>query len=74
MNQPLRGQFDIDEVEPWCYPKGALSEFCRWLREIHNGDGKFAEFLTRKVQDKELPTSLAQLAVAVFEEEGRLTR
>lgn len=53
--------------EPWCYPEAALGEFRRWLREDYIGDGKFTKYITTKVQNKELPASFAQLAIAAYE-------
>jgi hypothetical protein len=55
--------------EPWCYPDAALGEFRRWLREDYIGVGKFAKYITGKVQQRELPTSFAQLAIAAYQGE-----
>jgi hypothetical protein len=55
--------------EPWCYPDAALGEFRRWIREDYVGEGKFAKYITGKVQQKELPASFAQLAIAAYQGE-----
>lgn len=55
--------------EPWCYPDAALGEFRRWLREEYIGEGKFTKYITTKVQQKELPASFAQLAIAAYQGE-----
>lgn len=52
--------------EPWCYPDAALAEFRRWLRENYVGEGKFQKYIEGKVQQKELPASFAQLAIAAY--------
>lgn len=52
--------------EPWCYPDAALGEFRRWVREDYIGAGKFAKYVTGKVQQKQLPPSFAQIAVAAY--------
>lgn len=52
--------------EAWCYPEAALGEFRRWFREIYIGEGKFAGYLLQKVNQKALPVSFAQLAIAAY--------
>lgn len=52
--------------EPWCYPDSALGEFRKWLRETYIGEGRFKAYIAQKVQQKELPASFAQLAVAAY--------
>lgn len=52
----------------WCYPDSALGEFRRWMREHYIGDGKFTRYLTKKVAEKKLPPSFAQIAVAAYTE------
>ena len=50
----------------WCYPEVALGEFRRWLREDYIQGGKFAKYITGKVEQKQLPASFAQLAIAAY--------
>ena len=52
--------------EAWCYPEAALGEFRRWFRETYIGDGKFASYVLQKAQQKKLPVSFAQLAIAAY--------
>jgi hypothetical protein len=52
--------------EAWCYPEAALGEFRRWFRETYIGDGKFEAYLLQKVEQKALPPSFAQLAIAAY--------
>lgn len=52
--------------EAWCYPEAALGEFRRWFRENYIGEGKFAKYLLQKVEQKKLPASFAQLAIAAY--------
>jgi hypothetical protein len=47
-------------------PGNALGEFRRWLREEYIGAGKFAKYLDSKEQQKQLPASFAQLAIAAY--------
>ncbi|MCU0892741.1 MAG: hypothetical protein MUD06_00210 [Rhodospirillales bacterium] len=47
-----------------CYPLEALAEYRRWLQEIYLEGGKFSEYLRAK--KKEIPPSVAQLAIARF--------
>ena len=54
---------------PWCYPDSALGEFRRWMREVYIGDGKFSRYLSKKIADKILPPSFAQIAVSAYTEE-----
>lgn len=55
--------------EAWCYPEAALGEFRRWFRETYIGEGKFERYLLQKVQQKALPPSFAQLAIAAYSPE-----
>jgi hypothetical protein len=50
----------------WCYPEMALGEFRRWLRENYIQGGKFAAYINTKVQQRALPASFAQLAIAAY--------
>lgn len=50
----------------WCYPEAALPEFRRWMRENYIGGGKFANYISNKVKQKELPASFAQLAISAY--------
>lgn len=52
--------------EAWCYPDSALGEFRRWFREAYVGQGKFERYLLQKVEQKRLPVSFAQLAIAAY--------
>jgi hypothetical protein len=52
--------------DAWCYPESALGEFRRWLREKYIAEGKFRKYLEKKVRDKQLPVSFANIAVAVY--------
>jgi len=52
--------------EPWCYPEAALGEFRRWLRETYIGGGKFARYVEGKVAQKQLPPSIAQIAISTY--------
>lgn len=62
-------QADSNPQEPWCYPDSALGEFRRWLREDYIGKGKFSHYLQTKVDQKQLPASFVQLAIAAYTEE-----
>jgi hypothetical protein len=64
-----RPQSASNPQEAWCYPEAALGEFRRWFREAYVGEGKFAAYLLNKVQQKALPASFAQLAIAAYTEE-----
>lgn len=50
----------------WCYPDEALAEFRRWMRETYVGEGKFISYIESKVQQKQLPPSFTQLAIAAY--------
>ena len=52
--------------EPWCYPERALGEFRRWLREEYIEGGKFAKYIEGKVAQRQLPPSIAQIAVSAY--------
>lgn len=52
--------------EAKCYPDAALPEFRRWFREEYIKGGKFENYIKKKVKDKALPPSFAQLAVAAY--------
>ena len=52
--------------EPWCYPDAALGEFRRWLPEDYIGEGRFQKYIEGKVQQKQLPASFAELALAAY--------
>ena len=47
-------------------PDAALAEFRRWIREDYIGEGKFQKYIEGKVQQKQLPASFAQLAIAAY--------
>jgi len=49
-----------------CYPESALGEFRKWLREKYIGEGKFENYITGKVKQKELPVSFVQLAISAY--------
>ena len=55
----------------WCYPESALGEFRTWLRDDYIGKGKFAKYLTDKVEQKALPVSFAQIAIAAYSGEDQ---
>jgi hypothetical protein len=50
----------------WCYPEMALGEFRRWLRENYIFGGKFSAYINKKIQQKALPASFAQLVVTAY--------
>lgn len=52
--------------EPWCYPDSALGEFRRWMRDSYIGEGKLLTYINKKVQEKALPASFAQIAVLAY--------
>lgn len=52
--------------ESWCYPLGALGAFREWLRDVYIEGGKFSSYLDGKVKRRELPPSVAQLAIATL--------
>jgi len=52
--------------QAWCYPEMALGEFRRWFREDYVKGGKFAAYIGTKVQQRALPASFAQLAIAAY--------
>jgi hypothetical protein len=43
-----------------------LAEFRKWMREKYVGEGKFINYVNRKLEQKELPPSFAQLAIAAY--------
>lgn len=49
--------------ESWCYPLAALGEFREWLQGVYLEGGKFSKYLKGKVGRRELPPSIAQLAI-----------
>lgn len=59
-------QAESNPQDAWCYPDEALAEFRRWMREVYIGDGKFAKYITGKVEQKQLPASFAQVAIAAY--------
>jgi hypothetical protein len=50
----------------WCYPEAALPEFRRWMRENYVGGGKFSNYISNKIRQKELPASFAQLVITAY--------
>lgn len=54
--------------EAWCYPLAALGEYREWLQNIYIEEGKFAKYIDGKVKKKELPPSVAQLAISAVEQ------
>jgi hypothetical protein len=54
--------------EAWCYPLAALGHYREWLQNTYIEQGKFAKYIDGKVKKKELPPSVAQLAVAAVEQ------
>lgn len=52
--------------ESWCYPLDALGAFRTWLQDIYLEGGKFKTYLDGKVARKELPPSIAQLALSTL--------
>ncbi|MCB1540458.1 MAG: hypothetical protein KDJ25_06285 [Rhodoblastus sp.] len=52
--------------ESWCYPLAALPEFREWLQNTYIEGGKFAKYLSGKVQQGQLPPSFAQLAITAL--------
>jgi hypothetical protein len=59
-------QAESNPQDAWCYPDIALSEFRRWMRETYIGQGKFANYVTQKAAQKQLPPSFAQIAIAAY--------
>ena len=49
--------------ESWCYPLAALGYYREWLENTYIGAGKFAGYLDRKVSQKAIAPSVAQLAL-----------
>lgn len=47
----------------WCYPLEALGAYRTWLQNTYLADGKFANYLSGKVKQGQLPPSVAQLAI-----------
>jgi hypothetical protein len=54
--------------EAWCYPLASLGEYREWLQNIYIEGGKFAKYIDGKVKKKDLPPSVAQLAIAAVEQ------
>lgn len=52
--------------DSWCYPLAALGAFRTWLQDIYLEGGKFKSYLDGKVARKELPPSVAQLAISTL--------
>ncbi len=53
--------------EAWCYPLAALGGYREWLQNVYIEGGKFAKYIDGKVKKKDLPPSVAQLAIATIE-------
>lgn len=53
----------------WCYPLAALGAYREWLQNIYIEGGKFAKYIDGKVKKKELPPSIAQLAISAVEQQ-----
>jgi hypothetical protein len=60
--------------EPWCYPESALGEFRRWVREDYIKAGKFKNYLSDKVKHNALPASFAQIAIAAYDDDGKIKK
>jgi hypothetical protein len=54
--------------EAWCYPLSSLGEYREWLQNTYIEGGKFAKYIDGKVKKRELPPSVAQLAIAAVEQ------
>jgi hypothetical protein len=52
--------------DSWCYPVSALGAYRAWLQEDYIEGGKFSTYLSGKVARRELPPSVAQLAIAAM--------
>lgn len=52
-----------------CYPDGALGEFRRWFREDYIGEGRFKQYLTRKVHERLLPEGYVERAMLALTKE-----
>ena len=52
--------------ESWCYPLAALGHYREWLQSHYIEGGKFAKYLSGKVERGELPPSVAQLAISAI--------
>jgi hypothetical protein len=59
-------QAESNPQDAWCYPEVSLGEFRKWLRETYVGQGKFESYLSNKGNQRGLPASVTQLAVAEF--------
>ena len=46
-----------------CYPECALGEFRRWFREDYVGEGRFRNYLARKVSERSLPEGYVERAM-----------
>lgn len=60
--------------QAWCYPEMALGEFRRWLREEYIGEGKFSNYISGKIRDRQLPPSFAQVVRAAYNLDGDALR
>lgn len=52
----------------WCYPLASLGHYREWLQNAYIEEGKFAKYIDGKAKRKELPPSVAQLAIAAVEQ------
>jgi hypothetical protein len=60
-------QAESNPQKPWCYPDAALGEFRKWMRETYVGEGKFLTYINKKVVERALPASFAELAIGAIQ-------
>lgn len=54
--------------DAWCYPLSALGRYREWLQNDYIEGGKFSKYIDGKVKRRELPPSVAQLAIGAVEQ------
>lgn len=52
-----------------CYPDAALGEFRRWFRHDYIGEGRFKQYLSRKVSERLLPDGYVERAMLALSRE-----
>lgn len=64
---PSYSQHLSNPQEPWAYPESALPAFKKWLREDYVSKGKLKSYLSKKVSQSRLPSTLADKACLAYE-------
>lgn len=53
-----------------CYPEDALGEFRRWFRQDYIGEGRFKNYLSRKVSDRSLSSNYVERVLLAVTKEN----